>query len=484
MERFDLVGAVVGAVVMSRTARVRIVAVLASLAAAGCGVRLGFGHAAWWALPVLALAVAGSEVAVVHLAFGRQRWTFSLTEAALAAAMVLDPGGWMIIGAAVGITGALAVRRQSGIKLQYNVAQFAAGTALGAVVAHSIGGVAGGVAGTGVFWLVNNLLIAYAVATMSGQRVFRLLWESAPFTAVHSSGTASLGILGAWLSVHAPIGLAALIVPLLLLWFSYDEQTSRSGEARLFAELARLQEQAAGRSVDISAQVVLTAAARLFGGADVEMVLVGPDGPLRYTGDETGIDRRRVDPNAFDSPWVLRALGAGTLQTGHEEGRPYCSAVLGEVDSPLAVLIARRPVGAPGFGRREVNLAGVLVNQAESWLSVAELAASHAEALEKAEDTARALGDLGAHTAPSLALLRESSARLARLATGGPEQVAQIVDELHAVERAVASLLGAIALAADPDVARVPGELPNGMPAATAEQWTTTGVLSEQAVPL
>jgi len=57
----------------------------------------------------------------------------------------------------------------------------------------------------------------------------------------------------------------------MLLWLSYDEQTARAAEARLFAELARLQEQASGRSIDVSAQVVLTAAARLFGGADVEM---------------------------------------------------------------------------------------------------------------------------------------------------------------------------------------------------------------------
>jgi len=47
-------------------------------------------------------------------------------------------------------------------------------------------------------------------------------------------------------------------------------------------------------------------------------------------------------------------------------------------------------------------LAEVLAQQAESWLSVAELAKSRDAALaqaEAAEDAARALGDLGAHTA-------------------------------------------------------------------------------------
>jgi hypothetical protein len=149
------------------------------------------------------------------------------------------------------------------------------------------------------------------------------------------------------------------------------------------------------------------------------------------------------------------------------------------------VLIARRPVGSSGFGRREAMLAEVLAQQAESWLSVAELAKSRDEALahaELAEGTTRALGDLGAHTAPALGVLRESANRLARLAeTQGPASVGEIVDELYAVERAVASLLGAIALAADPEITALDADhTPSTEPHAAARaitDWTTTGVL-------
>jgi hypothetical protein len=35
------------------------------------------------------------------------------------------------------------------------------------------------------------------------------------------------------------LGLLGLLVPLARLWSSYDEQTRRTAEARLFAELAR-----------------------------------------------------------------------------------------------------------------------------------------------------------------------------------------------------------------------------------------------------
>jgi hypothetical protein len=184
----------------------------------------------------------------------------------------------------------------------------------------------------------------------------------------------------------------------------------------------------------------------------------------------------------LDVPWVLRALGEPGAVTGSDGGRPWCATVLGGPEAPLAVLVARRPVGASGFGRRETMLAEVLVQQAESWLSIAELAASRDEAVahaEAAEDAARALGDLGADTAPSLVVLRESANRLARLAaTEGPASIHEIVDELYAVERAVASLLGAIALAAEPDLARMAiddEELPAPR---RSEEWTTTGVLA------
>jgi hypothetical protein len=72
---------------------------------------------------------------------------------------------------------------------------------------------------------------------------------------------------------------------------------------------------------------------------------------------------------------------------------------------------------------------------------------------------------------------------LARLAeTQGPASVGEIVDELYAVERAVASLLGAIALAADPDINALDAggaSSAESSPAARAvTDWTTTGVLS------
>jgi hypothetical protein len=122
------------------------------------------------------------------------------------------------------------------------------------------------------------------------------------------------------------------------------------------------------------------------------------------------------------------------------------------------VLHARLPVGAAALGRRETRLVRVLAQQAASWLSTADLVASRDAALTRVEavgEAAKALGDLGAHTTPTLGVLRDSANRLAKLAGSAdtaPHAIDGIVDELHTVERAVASLLGAIALAAEPDL--------------------------------
>ena len=452
-----------------------------ALLALALGVLTGWGEPTWWAVPLLAAGVAAAEVAVVHLRFGRQRWTFSLTEAVLGAALVCAGGAWTIVAVATGVAAAQHLRRQPWVKLLYNVAQFAVAAACGEVLSSLLGGgVPGACAGLAAFWTVNYLLVAVVLALTSSEPLGAVVLRSAPLSALHTAGNSSIGLLAAHLVLTAPIGLFGLLVPLALLWVSYEQQARRSAEALLYAELARGQERAAGGSADVSAQVVLTAAARLFGGADVEMVMLAAEGPVRWAGDESGAPRRlRVDQDAFDEPWVLRALGAGRVAAGSEGDRPWCSAVLGEPDSPLAVLIARRPAGAAAFGRGELRLARVLVGQAETWLSVADLSAKHRAATEQvavAGGAARALGDLGARTTPALSVLRDSAGRLTRLAASSAG-VDDIVEELHLVERAVASLLGAIALAAEPDLLGVgpqPGTAPAPRPAA---DWTTTGVL-------
>ena len=56
---------------------------------------------------------------------------------------------------------------------------------------------------------------------------------------------------------------------------TYELQSRRSAEAKLFAALATEQQRAAGRSLEQSVTVLMTVAARVLGGADVELLLSG-----------------------------------------------------------------------------------------------------------------------------------------------------------------------------------------------------------------
>jgi hypothetical protein len=197
--------------------------------------------------------------------------------------------------------------------------------------------------------------------------------------------------------------------------------------------------------------------------------------------------RQRVDAKALEAPWALRALAARGVFTGLDGDRPYCSAVVGDPDHPQAVMVAHRPEKAAPFRRADVQLAQVLVGQAESWLSVAEMSARRDEAIGRAEvygAANRVLGDMSQEAVPALAVLRESAHRLSRLASRfeGPDAVGEIVSELYSVERAVASLLGAIALASEaaPTDRK---EITTGGPARRDAEWTTTGRLEDAVGP-
>jgi hypothetical protein len=427
-----------------------------------------------------------SELATATLTFNSQGGLgVALTDAVVAIGFVVAPGAWVAVGVLVAVSLA-NISRSSATKIAFNAAQYAGTICAGLLVTRALGGgLAASAAGLVVFGLLNFLVVALPISWITQDSYVKVAAQASRLAVIHLLGNLSLGLLAAWLAQHAPLGLLGLVAPLILLWWSYQQQTERASEARLFRELARGQEQASSRSLDSSARVILTAAARLFGGAEVEMLLRHPEGLLRYLGDEKGVNvRERVDIDSFAEPWVLRAMGARGVRIGTEDERPFCSAVLGDLERPLAVLIARRQRKSSSFARLDQRLAQVLVGQAETWLSVADLTARHGAAVDQVEaygDVSRALGDLGADTVPSLVVLRESADRLSRLAYSfaGPDPVRGIVDELHSAERAVASLLGAVALATEPEFVAGSGE-PSGLRADS--EWTTTGRLEASEI--
>jgi hypothetical protein len=202
--------------------------------------------------------------------------------------------------------------------------------------------------------------------------------------------------------------------------------------------------------------------------------------------DNSGFAVPHVGDIALSEAWVVEALGRSGLETGFDNRSPYLSARLGDSDQPVAVIRVMRPAGSVGFERHDQVMGEVLLRQAESWLAMVELTEARDEAVARAEmaDAAnRVIGDLGTETIPALMQLRESAVRLSRLANTATSRdgVGDIVEELHAAERAVASLLGAIAMAADTALAEEIIQLPTGS-SMGEDDWTTTGTLDLEVV--
>jgi hypothetical protein len=425
---------------------------LRALAVGSVALALVVGLASGWGsvpLPVvglLALVVAAAELVVLPARLGPSRWPVSLTEGAVGACLLVGAGAWSVVAVGLGVAAAQTVRRCPRRKRELDLAVRLVATALAqAACAVAGGGLAGAVVGLTVFWLVGCVLLAAAVTAVSPRPLPALVLWTVRRSALHTAGSAAVGLLCTELALLAPLGLLGVVAGAGAAWSAYAAADWRRGEARLYAHLA----QAPERTPDASASLLVTAAARLLGGVDVELVVLDGALPRRFRGDERGRAAPSYDVVALDEPWVLDALGAAEVRRSRDDDdRPALSAVLRSTGRPRAVLRARRTPGAPDFDRSDVRSLEVLVARADAWLAAPP------------DGTV-------APSEPAVGRVRASVDRLDALAGRGAP-LPQVAAELHELERAVASLLGAAALPA----AAVPRQRP-GSPL----EWTTTGVV-------
>ena len=469
-----------GGRVMNRNTRIATFASLLLIGSIAVDVVAGWGHAQWWLFGLMVVAVMASEAAEFRIVVGKQVWTLAFTEVLLGCAFVLAPGGWLAPACALAVGLLMVIQRDGRVKVLFNVAQFGFATSLAALVSHAFGGsIIGAALALLVFSAANQVLVLIVISLASGRSVRELMQLGRLVAVATSLGNASVGLLGGWLAGHAPIGLLGLLVPMWLVWHSYHLQVRQAAETKMFAELVAVQERVSGPSADTSSRVIVRAAQRLLDG-EIELVLLTDEVPVRYWTDGDNLTCQR-EPERLSDPWVVEALGANGIVTGVADGAPYLLSRLGSATGPTAVLRAARPANSVNFERRDQMMATILFRQAESWLAMVELSDERDEAVARAEmsDAAsRVIGDMGAETFPALVRLRESAVRLTRLANTATsrEGVGDIVEELHAAERAVASLLGAIAMAADTQLAGDVIELPAGS-SMGENDWTTTGTL-------
>ncbi|RZS90170.1 diguanylate cyclase (GGDEF)-like protein [Motilibacter rhizosphaerae] len=95
----------------------------------------GVPHLPW---PALVVALALAEVIVVHVEIRREAHTFGAGELALAVGLLAAGGRELVTAEAVGVLLALLWRRQTLVKLAFNVAQYALSVACAVPVVHAL----------------------------------------------------------------------------------------------------------------------------------------------------------------------------------------------------------------------------------------------------------------------------------------------------------------------------------------------------------
>jgi len=282
-----------------------------------------------------AVAFAASEVMVVHVQWQRDAHTFSISDLVLAAGLYLTAPSGLVPALVIGAAAALAVaRRQTGLRLAFNVAQYA----LGATLAVTTFTTLSDVVPTGLDWLaalaavfvstVTADLCVFAIfAILEGRaqpsRLLQLFGSSLPFTL----GSAAVGILLVRTAVADPTALALLALPTLLIIVAYRAYTGareQQENLRLLHEVTSLLHNNGDSQAALGD--FLDSVRTAFRAEMAELVLLGPAGQEGTTVSRSRDGAEPVVMAPLDDPAdqqrLLRlATASGALTTRSGPGR-------------------------------------------------------------------------------------------------------------------------------------------------------------------
>jgi signal transduction histidine kinase len=264
--------------------------------------------------PLWALAAmfALAEILVVHVEFRGNAYSFSLSELpfviGLFTAAPLDLVAAHLLGSALAL---IVHRRQSALKLAFNLSHFALESCLALIVFNAFGT---RVPLEPAAWIatllailtsgiVADLAVETAVSLAEGRVERRGMLQRMSFGKVLSATNASIGLIGALILWVEPSAAWILAVPTAILFFSYRVYTSqREQHARM--EFLYESTHLLNRSLKMEASLpaLLAQAQTMFRAELAEILLFAPEGePVLRTrigpgGDEEILVPVKLDP--------------------------------------------------------------------------------------------------------------------------------------------------------------------------------------------
>jgi len=282
-----------------------------------------------------AAAFAAGEVLVVHWQWKRDAHSFSMGDLVLAVGLFLATPVQLVTAMALGAGAALLLhRRQTGVKLVFNMAEYALGSSVALLVFHTLSAAFG----SHLDWLAALIAVLAATLTadaaifgimiiLEGRADLRQLVELLNLSVPFALGSAGMGLVVARTVVNDPAALALLALPTVLIVVAYRAYTGakeQQDNLRLLHEVTSLLH--AGDSQEALGDF-LDSVRSAFRAEMAELVLLGPAGREGATvtrsreGEEPVVMARLDDPE--DHHRLLRlatASGALTTRTGTGRG--------------------------------------------------------------------------------------------------------------------------------------------------------------------
>ena len=337
----------------------------------------------WWHLALLYL---GAEMTVVHFHFRSNTHSFSLSEIPLVLGLFFADPMALIAGQLLGNAIALALgRRQSPIKLVFNLAQFSLTTGLAIMVFRTIwmageapgavAWVAAGVAALSSLALA-NALIHIVIRMTGGHQPIEQVVEVFSLSAVGSLVNAMFGINAVALLWFVPGAAWLSVAPPMILYLAYQAYTAQRLErSRLEAVYDASRRLHASPSVDDSVVAAAELAMQILQAECVELALSSDDQPgtvVLYTMVESGESELAVANASAVAPW-RNELAAGhrpryvaspVLPVAGREASEAMVVPLKVEGSLVGVFVVANHVGDVGsFTSGDLNLLVTLADQ-------------------------------------------------------------------------------------------------------------------------
>jgi signal transduction histidine kinase len=303
---------------------------------------------------MVALVVA-AESSVVHFRFRRDSFTFSLSEIPLVVGLYfMDPVTFVAAHAVGNLIAFGVLRRNTPIKLVFNVAQFALQAVLSILVFRSViqlgdplglYGWLGVLMAAGLSLLIADWLITIAVG-LSGARPSRAEANDVlRFSSIAAAMNVALGLVAVTIVNAQPEAAWLAFIPIGVLFVAYRAYTSQMDERLRTAAMYEISRDLHRSSViDSSLEVVAQGTAKMFD-ATYASILLFPEwgGKLVYqTTVERGEVVARMQPAVFDylaDPWNGMVRSTDGVVVRRPDGEPLGFPGVGSVKDAMVTPI-------------------------------------------------------------------------------------------------------------------------------------------------